>query len=71
MGCEKKELNTYVITPGLIYGNGEDILYELFKTVWMDPDAELPIYGEGNNIIPMVHVNDLASIVKKATILNP
>ncbi|CAD8062089.1 unnamed protein product [Paramecium primaurelia] len=71
LGCEKKELNTYVITPGLIYGNGEDILYELFKTVWMDPDAELPIYGEGNNIIPMIHVNDLASIVKKATILNP
>ncbi|CAD8150525.1 unnamed protein product [Paramecium octaurelia] len=71
LGCEKTELKTYVITPGLVYGNGEDILYELFKTVWMNPDAELPIYGEGNNIIPMIHVNDLASIVRKATILNP
>lgn len=37
----------------------------------MNPDSELPIYGEGNNIIPMIHVNDLASIVKTTTILNP
>ncbi|CAD8082007.1 unnamed protein product [Paramecium sonneborni] len=71
LGCEKKELKTYVITPGLVYGNGEDILYELFKTVWMTPDAELPIYGEGNNIIPMIHVNDLAIIVNKAVFLCP
>lgn len=37
----------------------------------MTPDAELPIYGDGNNIIPMIHVNDLANIVNKTVTLNP
>ena len=32
----------------------------------MTPEAELPIYGEGNNIIPMIHANDLACIINKA-----
>lgn len=53
---DKPNLHAYVITPGLVYGNGEDILYELFKTAWMTPDVELPIFGDGNNIIPMIHV---------------
>ncbi|CAD8167287.1 unnamed protein product [Paramecium octaurelia] len=69
--CDKPQLHAYVITPGLVYGNGEDILYDLFKTAWMTPDAELPIYGDGNNIIPMIHVNDLANIVNKTVTLTP
>lgn len=64
---DKSNLKAYVITPGLIYGNGEDVLYELFKTAWMKPDEELPIYGDGTNIIPMIHVHDLAAIVNKTT----
>lgn len=31
----------------------------------MTPDSELPIFGDGNNIIPMIHANDLANIVNK------
>lgn len=37
----------------------------------MTPDAELPIFGDGNNIIPMIHVNDLANIVNKTVTLTP
>ncbi|CAD8133208.1 unnamed protein product [Paramecium pentaurelia] len=69
--CDKPLLHAYIITPGLVYGNGEDILYDLFKTAWMTPDAELPIYGDGNNIIPMIHANDLANIVNKTVTLTP
>lgn len=54
--CDKPNLHAYVLTHGILYGRGEDQLYSLFKTAWMNPELELPIQGDGNNVIPMIHV---------------
>lgn len=60
---KRKNLKIYVLSSGIVYGNGEDILFDLFKKAWMKPDEELPIIGDGSNIIPMIHVADLAELV--------
>lgn len=55
---------TYVVCAGIVYGNGEETLFPLFRKAWSSQTAEIPIIGEGNNILPMVHSRDLATTVK-------
>jgi nucleoside-diphosphate-sugar epimerase len=31
----------------------------------MHPEEELAIVGDGSNVLPMVHVKDLAQLIKK------
>ena len=38
------------------------MLHWLFKQAWHGA-ASLPVYGTGSNVIPLIHVRDLASIV--------
>lgn len=71
LACDKPNLHTYILTHGVLYGRGEEQLYDLFKTAWMNPEIELPIYGDGNNIIPMIHVADLCTLVNKIITLTP
>jgi len=58
----KKTLSCYVVCSGINYGNGENMLHWLFKQAWHGA-ASLPVYGTGSNVIPLIHVRDLASIV--------
>ncbi|KAM3595305.1 uncharacterized protein V6R79_021359 [Siganus canaliculatus] len=60
----RKLLSTYVIASGVQYGMGEHILHFLFKTSWLGQENSIPVFGNGNNIIPMIHVKDLASVVQ-------
>ncbi|KAM9341251.1 adenylate kinase 7 [Symphorus nematophorus] len=60
----KSLLSTYVVASGLQYGMGEQILHYFFKTSWLGQEHEIPVFGDGNNIIPMIHVNDLASVIQ-------
>lgn len=71
VGGHHNKLSAYVVCSGLIYGNGEESLFGLFRQAWMKPEEELPIIGEGNNLIPMIHVQDLAQIVKKVIEVQP
>jgi adenylate kinase len=48
-----------------MYGKGEQILNEHFKKGWLQEPARLPYVGEGKNLVPTVHVVDLARMVKK------
>jgi adenylate kinase len=55
-------------------GNGETAegLHSLFRTAWeAQPDAPVPIYGSGHNIIPTIHVADLAAYVAAVCIEPP
>lgn len=36
-----------------------------FKKAWLQEPARLPVVGQGNNLVPTVHVTDLARMVKK------
>ena len=63
--CKKansETLHTYCIFSGLQYGMGEDKLHPIFKQAWHLSDEGLPIFDKGANIVPMVHVQDLASL---------
>nr|XP_046269451.1 adenylate kinase 7 isoform X2 [Scatophagus argus] len=65
MGKTNKALfSTYVVASGLQYGMGEQIFHFFFKTSWLGKEHEIPVFGEGDNIIPMIHINDLASVIQ-------
>ncbi|XP_077411413.1 adenylate kinase 7 isoform X5 [Vanacampus margaritifer] len=57
--------STYVVVSGLQYGVGEQVFHLFFKMSWLGQENEIPVFGEGNNIVPTIHVSDLASVVKK------
>lgn len=59
----KKKLNTYVIASGLTYGNGEDIFHDLFKKAWHNA-PHLICIGNGANIVPTIHIKDLAAVIQ-------
>ncbi|KAJ8270021.1 hypothetical protein GJAV_G00109430 [Gymnothorax javanicus] len=65
MGKTKKSrLSTYVVAAGLQYGMGENIFHYFFKASWLGEVSRVPVFGPGNNVIPAVHVNDLAGIIQ-------
>jgi adenylate kinase family enzyme len=74
MACQKDNLFSYVVAPGVLYGQGESAFQLLFRDAWLcwqDKSAassgaktgSLPVLGEGNNVIPTIHVSDLAEAV--------
>jgi adenylate kinase len=66
-GRATRSLKVYVVCAGLVYGNGEDIFYNFFRSAWLSlhPElASLPIVGTGTNVIPTVHVADLTQCIK-------
>ncbi|XP_070776768.1 adenylate kinase 7 [Enoplosus armatus] len=54
--------STYVVASGLQYGMGEQVFHFFFKTSWLGRD--IPVFGDGNNIVPTIHVNDLARVIQ-------
>eukprot|EP00892_Ulva_mutabilis_P009907 jgi/Ulvmu1/7289/UM035_0077.1 len=67
-------LRTYVVCPGVLYGNGECStgFYDLFSKAWQaDEMTALPVFGSGNNIIPTIHVDDCASFVVQLALSHP
>uniref|UniRef100_A0A6Q2YKS9 Nucleoside-diphosphate kinase n=1 Tax=Esox lucius TaxID=8010 RepID=A0A6Q2YKS9_ESOLU len=51
--------STYVVASGVQYGMGEQLFHFFFKTSWLGDVPKVPIFGEGTNIIPTIHINDL------------
>lgn len=62
-------IRSYVMTTGIIYGNGERTLYEHFRKAWTG--STLPFIGEGNNKLPCIHVTDAARMIKKISFEKP
>nr|CAH8822269.1 unnamed protein product [Trichobilharzia regenti] len=59
----KKKFITYVLACGVFYGCGEYLFQHLFKEAWL-AQKPLPIYLNGENILPTVHVIDLARVIQ-------
>lgn len=60
LNASKEKVKTYVLASGVLYGNGEEEFAPLLKDGWLcENPAGLDILGEGNNIIPCLHVNDV------------
>ncbi|XP_040267592.1 adenylate kinase 7 [Bufo bufo] len=60
----KGKFSTYVIASGVPYGAEEGVLHAIFKEAWMGESPALSIYGDGQNITPMIHIADLGSVVQ-------
>lgn len=60
----KQKFQTYVIASGLTYGMGENIFHFLFKTAWLGEAPALQCFGTGTNIVPTIHIKDLASVIQ-------
>ena len=54
----KENLSCYVLCAGVLYGNGEMSLEDLFKHAWLELPPALPYVGEGTNKIPTIHIRD-------------
>uniref|UniRef100_A0A672YDF1 Adenylate kinase 7b n=1 Tax=Sphaeramia orbicularis TaxID=375764 RepID=A0A672YDF1_9TELE len=57
--------STYVVVSGLQYGMGEQLFHYFFKTSWLGQEREIPVFGDGSNIVPMIHISDLACLIQK------
>ncbi|XP_014857505.1 PREDICTED: adenylate kinase 7 [Poecilia mexicana] len=65
VGKSNREIfSTYVVASGLQYGMGEGVFHFFFKESWLGEASAISIYGDGKNIIPTIHVTDLASVVQ-------
>ncbi|XP_031136330.1 adenylate kinase 7 isoform X1 [Sander lucioperca] len=65
MGKTNRTLfSTYVVASGLQYGMGEQVFHFFFKTSWLGQEHEIPVFGDGNNFVPTIHVTDLASVIQ-------
>ncbi|XP_053553471.1 adenylate kinase 7 [Bombina bombina] len=60
----KGRFSTYVVASGLPYGADEGVLHTFFKEAWLGETSALPVFGDGSNVIPIIHINDLASVIQ-------
>ena len=60
----KENLSVFVICAGVLYGNGESVFEHHFKSAWLESPQQLPYLHHGENLIPTIHVKDLARITK-------
>ncbi|XP_074005133.1 adenylate kinase 7 [Numenius arquata] len=60
----KHKFSTYVVASGHQYGAGEGLLHYFFKIGWLNETPAIPVFGDGNNFIPTIHVLDLAAVLQ-------
>ena len=65
LNFKKDNVKVFVISAGVLYGAGEAIFNSHFKKAWLQDPQKLPVVGEGKNLVPTIHVKDLARMVKK------
>ncbi|KAF6128636.1 adenylate kinase 7 [Phyllostomus discolor] len=63
-GKNVKRFTTFVVAAGLQYGVEGGILHFFLKLAWLGEVPALPVFGEGSNIIPTIHVLDLAGVIQ-------
>ncbi|KAI8910411.1 hypothetical protein EDD86DRAFT_275463, partial [Gorgonomyces haynaldii] len=67
---KKANLKTYVIASGLVYHAGDSLFHYLLRDAWHNEPA-LICYGEGNNVLPCIHLDDLVTIIVEVVETNP
>ena len=54
-----------MLCTGLRYGNGERIFYNHFFKAWIQNPPALQIVSKGENLVPSIHIIDLARLVRR------
>ncbi|NXC83958.1 KAD7 kinase, partial [Cercotrichas coryphoeus] len=60
----KKKFLTYIVTSGHQYGAEEGLFHYFFKMCWLGETPAIPVFGDGKNIIPTIHIRDLAVVLQ-------
>ncbi|XP_065694065.1 adenylate kinase 7 isoform X2 [Patagioenas fasciata] len=60
----KRKFLTYIVASGHQYGAEEGVLHYFFKIGWLSETPAIPVFGDGNNFIPTIHVLDLAAVLQ-------
>eukprot|EP01112_Ceratiomyxa_fruticulosa_P007683 TRINITY_DN1992_c0_g1_i1.p1 TRINITY_DN1992_c0_g1~~TRINITY_DN1992_c0_g1_i1.p1 ORF type:complete len:657 (+),score=154.73 TRINITY_DN1992_c0_g1_i1:65-2035(+) len=68
---KNEKIKSYVVAPGLVYGEGENTLHPIFKTAWLGEPKDVPYIGNGSNYIPCIHLADLSVLVYQVAHLRP
>ncbi|XP_023061119.1 adenylate kinase 7 isoform X5 [Piliocolobus tephrosceles] len=63
-GRKNRKFATYVVAAGLQYGAEGGMLHTFFKMAWLGEIPALPVFGDGTNVIPTIHVLDLAGVIQ-------
>ncbi|NWX54622.1 KAD7 kinase, partial [Promerops cafer] len=67
----KKKFSTYVVASGHQYGAEEGLFHYFFKMCWLGETPAIPVFGDGNNIIPTIHIRDLAVVLQNVAERRP
>jgi nucleoside-diphosphate-sugar epimerase len=59
LGAGSDRLRTMIVRPGLVYGGGDGIVSDLFKSA---SNGLVRVIGDGNNRWPLVYDRDLADL---------
>lgn len=57
------KLKVHILCGGIRYGLGEEIWAEVFKQAWLYNTLGIP--GNGENLVPTIHILDLSRLVKR------
>ncbi|XP_051909270.1 adenylate kinase 7a [Hippocampus zosterae] len=68
---KKNKLKGYVLAAGIQYGKGENLFHYFYKVSWLSECTKVPIFGEGTNYIPTIHVLDLAKVIQSLIEVKP
>ncbi|XP_034756516.1 adenylate kinase 7a [Etheostoma cragini] len=68
---KKNKLTGYVVGSGVQYGKGENLFHYFFKVAWLMQSPKVPLFGQGKNYIPMIHVYDLGGVIQNIIELKP
>ncbi|NWV78482.1 KAD7 kinase, partial [Dasyornis broadbenti] len=60
----KEKFSTYVVASGHQYGAEEGLFHCFFKMCWLGETPAIPVFGDGKNNIPTIHIHDLAVVLQ-------
>ncbi|XP_039212140.1 adenylate kinase 7 isoform X4 [Crotalus tigris] len=60
----KNKFGTYVVASGVQYGAEERLLHYFFKLSWLGETPIIPCFGDGRNVVPTIHITDLAAVLQ-------
>ncbi|NWI37955.1 KAD7 kinase, partial [Picathartes gymnocephalus] len=60
----KAKFSSYIVASGHQYGAQEGLFHYFFKMCWLGETPAIPVFGDGNNIIPTIHIRDLAIVLQ-------
>ncbi|XP_078239885.1 adenylate kinase 7 isoform X3 [Pogona vitticeps] len=60
----KSKFTTYVVASGVQYGAEERLLHYFFKLSWLGETPAIPCFGDGRNLVPAIHIADLAAVLQ-------